>query len=60
MWSAFVFLQETTEDSAGRQNGIAGDYTYYFDTTGTDNFEDHVTNFYSFSKDKLVIGNTLE
>ena len=37
-------------------NIIVGDYTYYFDTTGNDNFEDHVTNFYSFSKDKLIIG----
>lgn len=37
-------------------NIIVGEYTYYFDTTGTDNFEDHVTNFYSFSKDKLIIG----
>ena len=35
---------------------IVGDYTYYFDTTVTDNFEDHVTNFYSFSRDKLIIG----
>ena len=37
-------------------NIIVGSYTYYFDTTGTDNFEDHVTNFYPFSKDKLIIG----
>lgn len=37
-------------------NIIIGDYTYYFDNTGNDNFEDHVTNFYSFSKDKLIIG----
>lgn len=37
-------------------NIIVGDYTYYFDATGNDNFEDHVTNFYSFSKDKLIIG----
>lgn len=37
-------------------NIIVGDYTYYFDATGKDNFEDHVTNFYSFSKDKLIIG----
>ena len=37
-------------------NIIVSDYTYYFDATGSDDFEDHVTNFYSFSSDKLIIG----
>lgn len=47
-----VYIKNTVKNP----NIIVGDYTYYFDSTGTDNFEDHVTNFYSFSKDKLIIG----
>ena len=47
-----VYIKNTIKNP----NIIVGDYTYYFDVTGNDNFEDHVTNFYSFSKDKLIIG----
>ena len=47
-----IYIKNTIKNP----NIIVGDYTYYFDITGTDNFEDHVTNFYSFSRDKLIIG----
>lgn len=36
---------------------IVGDYTYYDDNEGAEDFEKHVTHFYPFSKDKLIIGN---
>ena len=39
-----------------RPNIIVGDYTYYDDTTGPENFEDHVTHHYEFIGDKLIIG----
>ena len=35
---------------------IIGDYTYYDDVDGADQFEKHVTHFYSFIGDKLIIG----
>ena len=35
---------------------IVGDYTYYDDVDRADNFEEHVTHFYDFIGDKLIIG----
>ena len=35
---------------------IIGDYTYYDDPEGADQFEKHVTHFYDFIGDKLIIG----
>lgn len=37
-------------------NIIIGDYTYYDDKNGADKFEDHVTHFYGFLDEKLIIG----
>ena len=37
-------------------NIIVGDYTYYDDIDGPENFEDHVTHLYQFIGDKLIIG----
>ena len=37
-------------------NIIVGDYTYYDDKNGADKFEDHVTHFYGFLDEKLIIG----
>lgn len=37
-------------------NIIVGDYTYYDDVDGADQFEKHVTHFYDFIGDKLIIG----
>lgn len=37
-------------------NIIVGDYTYYDDKDGAENFEEHVTHFYPFIGDKLIIG----
>ena len=37
-------------------NIIIGDYTYYDDVDGAENFENHVTHFYPFIGDKLIIG----
>ena len=34
---------------------IIGDYTYYDDPDGADQFEKHVTHFYDFIGDKLII-----
>ena len=39
-----------------RHNIIAGDYTYYDDDGGAENFEEHVTHHYEFIGDKLIIG----
>ncbi len=36
---------------------IIGDYTYYDDPEGAERFEDHVTHFYPFIGDRLIIGN---
>lgn len=36
---------------------IIGDYTYYDDIDGADLFESHVTHFYDFIGDRLIIGN---
>lgn len=36
---------------------IVGDYTYYDDIDGADKFESHVTHFYEFIGDRLIIGN---
>ena len=36
---------------------IVGDYTYYDDIDGAEDFEKHVTHFYDFIGDRLVIGN---
>lgn len=36
---------------------IIGDYTYYDDIDGADRFEEHVTHFYEFIGDRLIIGN---
>ena len=35
---------------------IIGDYTYYDDVDGADQFEKHVTHFYDFIGDNLIIG----
>lgn len=37
-------------------NIIVGDYTYYSDDEGAENFEKHVTHHYDFNGDKLIIG----
>ena len=39
-----------------RPNIIVGDYTYYDDVGGAENFEEHVTHHYEFLGDKLIIG----
>lgn len=39
-----------------RPNIIVGEYTYYDDINGADEFEKHVTHHYDFIGDKLVIG----
>jgi len=39
-----------------RPNIIVGDYTYYDDDNGAENFEQHVTHHYEFIGDKLIIG----
>ena len=36
---------------------IIGDYTYYDDVDGADKFQEHVTHFWPFVEDKLIIGN---
>lgn len=36
---------------------IVGCYTYYDDADGADKFEEHVTHFYEFIGDRLIIGN---
>ena len=38
---------------------IIGDYTYYDDVDGADQFEKHVTHFYDFIGDRLIIGQIL-
>lgn len=37
-------------------NIIVGEYTYYDDGDGPENFEKHVTHHYDFNGDKLIIG----
>lgn len=37
-------------------NIIVGDYTYYDDIDGAERFEEHVTHFYPFIGDRLIIG----
>ena len=37
-------------------NIIVGEYTYYDDINGAENFESHVTQHYDFIGDKLIIG----
>lgn len=39
-----------------RPNIIVGDYSYYYDDNGAENFEEHVTHHYEFIGDKLIIG----
>ncbi len=39
-----------------RPNIIVGDYTYYDDDGGAENFEEHVTHHYEFIGDRLIIG----
>ena len=39
-----------------RPNIIAGEYSYYDDENGAENFEEHVTHHYEFIGDKLIIG----
>lgn len=39
-----------------RPNIVVGDYTYYDDAGGAENFEEHVTHHYEFLGDKLIIG----
>jgi len=37
-------------------NIIVGEYTYYDDANGAEDFEKHVTHHYDFIGDKLIIG----
>lgn len=39
-----------------RPNILVGEYTYYDDNTGPEQFEHHVTHHYEFLGDKLIIG----
>ena len=39
-----------------RANILVGEYTYYDDNTGPEQFERHVTHHYDFLGDKLIIG----
>ncbi|WP_410771268.1 Vat family streptogramin A O-acetyltransferase [Fontibacillus sp. BL9] len=39
-----------------RPNIIVGEYTYYDDADGAENFESHVTHHYEFLGDRLIIG----
>ncbi len=39
-----------------RPNILVGEYTYYDDNTGPEQFENHVTHHYEFLGDKLMIG----
>lgn len=39
-----------------RSNIVVGEYTYYDDPDGAENFEKHVTHHYDFNGDKLIIG----
>ena len=39
-----------------RSNIVVGEYTYYDDPDGAENFEKHVTHHYDFIGDKLIIG----
>lgn len=39
-----------------RSNIVVGEYTYYDDPEGAENFEKHVTHHYDFNGDKLIIG----
>ncbi|MBV7389230.1 Vat family streptogramin A O-acetyltransferase [Enterococcus alishanensis] len=39
-----------------RKNITVGDYTYYDDANGPENFEQHVTHHYEFLGDQLIIG----
>lgn len=39
-----------------KPNIQVGDYTYYDDVDGAENFESHVTHHYKFFEDKLIIG----
>ena len=39
-----------------RPNIIVGDYTYYDDVNGVEDFERHVTHHYEFLGDRLIIG----
>ena len=39
-----------------RSNIIVGDYTYYDDIDGAEEFEKHVTHHYEFLGDRLIIG----
>ena len=39
-----------------RPNILVGEYTYYDDNTGPEQFESHVTHHYEFLGDKLIIG----
>ena len=38
-----------------RPNIVVGEYTYYDDPDGAENFEKHVTHHYDFNGDKLII-----
>lgn len=39
-----------------RPNILVGDYTYYDDSSGAENFQEHVTHHYEFLGDQLIIG----
>lgn len=44
------------KNTISRNNINVGDYTYYSDENGAENFEHHVTHHYEFLGDKLIIG----
>lgn len=47
-----VFIKNVVK----RANIVVGDYTYYDDPDGAEEFEEHVTHHYDFLGDRLVIG----
>ncbi len=47
-----VFIKNVVK----RANIVVGDYTYYDDVGGAENFEEHVTHHYDFLGDRLIIG----
>ena len=54
------FVQYILDQCSGAGEIVAkkmfGDYTYYDDVDGADQFEKHVTHFYDFIGDRLIIG----
>src|SRR5699024_4330241 len=44
------------KNTVTRPSISVGDYSYYDDVNGAENFEEHVTHHYDFLGDKLIIG----